>query len=141
MKPTEAPISRHPDGPGPWMYHRATDSWTHGLPAWTPKSASARRPAPTAAELEVARLQAAIGKPRPGEDLVRMLARQHRERQAAAAAGSPSVVTPPPEPTPEPAPSDAAGVRARRAAENAWGREQALITAAKMREQRGGWGR
>lgn len=55
-------------------------------------------------------------------------------RRLQAAAGLPRSGEPP-------APSDVNGVRAKRAAENAWSREQALATAAKMREQRGGWGR
>ena len=103
-----------------------------------PGATPAPRRALTAAELEVRRLQAAVGQSRPGEGLVQRLQREHRERQSAAAAGSPPNVAPPPAPT---TPSDAGGVRAQRAAENAWSRELALATAAKMREQRGGWGR
>ncbi|MBK8689601.1 MAG: hypothetical protein IPN24_14680 [Betaproteobacteria bacterium] len=97
-----------------------------------------RRAGLTAAEIEIKRLQAAAGQPRPGEGLVQRLQREHRERQAAAAAGSPPVVAPPPAPT---TPSDASGTRAQRHALNEWSREQALATSTRMREQRGGWGR
>lgn len=125
---------------GPWR--RAGGLWVHGtgLHAAASTSAPARRAGLSAAEIEIKRLQAAAGQPRQGEDLVQMLQRQHRERQAAAAAGSPPTVAPPP-PAPAPVPSDAAGTRAQRHALNEWSRAQAIAASAKMREQRGGWGR
>ncbi len=55
-------------------------------------------------------------------------------RRLQAAAGQPRSGAPA-------APSDVNGVRAQRQALNDWSREQALETAARMREQRGGWGR